>query len=191
MGGRRSVPGAGAVVAALACAAAATGSAPVVSDGPLGPGGDFVTDCMTKQHAAAMVVGFDVVRNSSDDPVTLDRAELVGASGVTLTEARVADVSGDRDLFGHVNGNPPRGMSREQRLLVASSRPLAGFTRAPGSTGAIDNVLMYLRLDDPAVTAEIQHLRVYYHRGPHRYIWQDNAHYILYAGSDCTPPTGQ
>jgi len=143
---------------------------------------------MTKQNASAMVAGLDVVRNSSDEPVTLARAELVGASGVTLTGARVADVSGDRSLFGHVNGDPPRGMSKEQRLLVESSRPLAGFSLPPGSTGAVDNVLMYLRLHDPAVTAEIQHLRVDSHQGSRPYLWQDNAHFILYAGSACPDP---
>ncbi|GAB3775245.1 hypothetical protein GCM10027600_39270 [Nocardioides ginsengisegetis] len=153
--------------------------------GPLGPGGDSVTSCMTKRDATDMVVGLDVVRNASDEPVTLDSAELVGATRVTLTAARVADVSGDRSLLGHVQGDPPREMSDEQRLLMRSSRPLTGFALAPASTGAIDNVLMYLHLEDPEVTAEIEHLRVYYHQGSHHYIWQDNAHFILAAGPGC------
>lgn len=168
----------------LGCSAAST-DAPGWN-GPLGKGGDHITECMVKQHASQMVVGWDVVRNSSSDPVTLDRAVLVGASGVSLTGARVADVRGDKTLFGHANGNPPTRISGEQRQLVASSKPLEGFALAPLSTGAIDNVLLYLRLDDPSRQGEIEHLRVYYHQGAgRRFVWQNNGHYILYPGNRC------
>lgn len=181
----RLISGVGAAAVALGCGAAYQGSAPLAADGPLGPGGDSVTSCMAKRQASSMVAGLDVVRNSSDDPVTLDKAELVGASGVSLVAARVADVSAGRSLFGHAQGIPPREMSKEQRQLIRSSQPLAGFGLKSDSSGSVDNVLMYLRLDDPAVTAEIEHLRVYYHQGSNRYMWQDNAHYILYAGTRC------
>src|SRR4051812_33107554 len=105
----------------LGCATASA-CLTVVGRGPLGPGGDAVTACMVKQHASAMVVGLDVVSNASRDPVTLERASLVGARGVSLAEARVVDV-GHVDLFGHANGIPPTRLSSGQRRLILRSAP--------------------------------------------------------------------
>jgi hypothetical protein len=175
-----------AAITASGCATStSSGSTIVNTNGPLGPGGDSVTYCMAKGHASSLVVGVEVLHNSTSDGVTLDEATLVGADGVHVERARVAEVGGNGELFGRAEGDPPQRLTARQRDLLATSKPLGGYRMTDHGMDAALNVLLFLRLDSPTRQHDVEHVRVYYHTRGGSFVHQDNVHDVAFPGDQC------
>lgn len=96
------------VAACLVTACSAEGPGEQPSDGPLLLGGDDGSICVPASTSGEYTYGLESVSNTTDGPVEVLRAELVGPGNVTLEGSFLAPVD-DQTLIGVRPGWPPDG----------------------------------------------------------------------------------
>lgn len=100
--------------------ACAQGAAPLAGDESL------MALCTPVPGTAPVVSADEILRNETDDAVTVDAVRLVGAQGVTLRDAHIVPIE-DRTLLGTTPMPPASSVWQERRQAV-------GATLAPGET---------------------------------------------------------
>jgi hypothetical protein len=173
---------AAALIVCFGCGRGDAGSHDRDTVGLLGTMRPVGVECVPMMGFHTFTIGWETLRNSSTEPVTVDSVELTDADGVSLQRALIARVpaKGPSELVGVWRGYPPHfGESRhhiEAREFRAAA-PAEDAVIEPATSGSIANLVLILRTaaggsSGPAV--------VHYHDADgHAETWKGGTSYRL------------
>lgn len=127
-------------------------------DGPVSLGDTAGTTCLPANPAGVYTMGFDLIRNDGDQPVTITKVEAVGGFGVQVAESFLLPVlRGGGTLVG-VGPWPP---TKPPSTWNAKTQALGSDRLDPGDA-SVDGWNLVLRLSATGAGAGYDHLVVGY-----------------------------
>jgi hypothetical protein len=127
------------------------------------------------------ILGAEALVNKGHHRATISSISIVGAKNMKLVRAFVTRVpsQGPVTLMGVVNGMPPEFFAKGQASLWKTREKAAGAHVEPTSAGSDENMLIVVKSMNPRKKCSLDHLRVKYRVGAHRYVWNGKLSYVI------------